>query len=150
MSARLAGTAETMLFAAACGHPSDRYLISNFNEHESQFVKLTLMAERDKNVISIATNWTCCPTVNADERMNEITRPPREARLSERRWNEYRDLFRVLNLEAGITKLRQGGSVQFFESTMGLLNRGSIKGYVYSRIPLTPVVESLDDLPSRP
>jgi len=99
------GITASVIFATACGHPSDRNLISNFNEHEATFIKLTEMAEQDKNVERIDKDWTCCPPVRAEEQLNEITHPPKEARLSEQRWNEYRSLFQMLNLQAGINKM---------------------------------------------
>jgi len=130
-------------FGAACGHTSDRSLASNFYRNQASFSRLLQMAATEKSVVRIDPRFTCCPPVYADPLVPQQG-PPNEGRLSGPRWEEYRALFRELGLKDGISKLG-GGRVAFLASSVGIVNRGSSKGYLYSKAPPAPLIESLDD-----
>jgi hypothetical protein len=127
---------------AGCGHPSDKSLASNFYRNQAAFARLVQMAATDSGVVRIAPDYTCCPKVYASQPEPQQGRPG-EARLSDSRWEEYRTIFRQLGLEEGISNLGSGGFA-FLASSVGIVNRGSLKGYIYSAVPLTPILNSLD------
>jgi len=131
-----------LLFGVACGHPSDRSLAYNFYRNHALFSRLIQMAAAERSVVRIDSKFTCCPTIYADPRVPRDLRS--DGRLSNARWENYRALFRQLGLEDGISVL---GSkrVAFLASSVGIVNRGSTKGYIYSTVPPSPLVESLDD-----
>lgn len=123
-----------LLIQIDCRHPSDASLAKRFYKHEAEFQELAAMARTDSRVGRIA------PT---------FTRPENPTAFSEDRWNDYRSRFRRLGLDLGI--MTGDDSIWFLASGIGLLNRGSKKGYIYSLKPLAPCVPDLEkrrpDLP---
>ena len=77
-------------------------------------------------------------------RIDPFTMP--ENAVSQRRREEYRDLFRELGLEYGIGRLDSEDGVLIPIYATGLFGgRGTTKGFAYSMEDLEPVVESLND-----
>jgi hypothetical protein len=120
-------------------HPSDDSLIQNFQNHEADFELLVRMAKEDSHVVRIASDFTWTDTNAA------WPRPESELGFSAERWDEYRRLFKKLELKAGILNY-QPDLVLLTASTQGLLTGGSGKGYAYSLKEPSPIVESLDNV----
>jgi hypothetical protein len=78
--------ASLLLIGCRGGHASDDFLESRFFSHEASFTKLVQMANEDPKTL----------------RIDPFTMP--ENAISQRRWEEYRDLFRQLGLEYGISR----------------------------------------------
>jgi hypothetical protein len=64
--------------------------------------------------------------------------------LSQERWNEYRRLFRILNLESGIEGYGEKDFIWFHASSSGLATSGSSKGFIYTLTPIEALVDDLD------
>jgi hypothetical protein len=113
-------------------------LESNFQRHPNVFEALRAMAEQDSGVIRIASDFTW---------LENNTKWPREdVGFSETRWNDYRKLFTKLSLHEGIVRTKDFQRAIFFiAQTRGLCTGGSSDGYVYSSIPLSPLVKSPAD-----
>jgi hypothetical protein len=124
-------------------HMSDQSLTNQFKKHEADFNKLVMMANKDKKLTKINPYYTY---LENDERW---PRPESKLDLSEERWNEYRKLFKSTGVNQGIMRMRDRSGVSlpsgaiFFIATT---KRDSIKGYVYSETPLSPLLNSLDSL----
>lgn len=113
-------------------HPSDQVLEQRLRSQQADFDKLASMLNEDSDVVRIGLKNVF---------LNEGSR--RE--LSKERVDEYRRLFKRVELEAGIH--RDGvGVVRLIASTEGLLVPNSEKSYVYSRTAPSPLVESLDQI----
>lgn len=121
-------------------HPSDAALEAMFSEHEADFEKLIAMSNADAKVVRIAPDFTWLDD-NA-----RWPRPETEIGFSQERWNEYRELFKVLSLTKGLARHPDGQTIELIASTQGLLTGGSGKGYVYSTKELTPLRDALDNL----
>jgi predicted secreted protein len=122
-----------LLIGCRSGHPSDDALQSRFFSHEASFTKVVQMTNEDPKIA----------------RIDPLT--IQEKAISQRRRDEYRDLFRELGLEYGIGRLDSEGGVQIPISTTGLFGgRGTTKGFAYSMQDLEPVVESLNDQATLP
>jgi hypothetical protein len=138
------------LLAVACDpfnskgrHPSDVTLIQRFQKNEEAFNKLVRMSNEDPHVIRIAYDFTRLDTNWA------WPRPDSQLGFSKERWDEYRALFKRLLLDSGISRETNVGSAVIFitASSKGMTLRGSSKGYAYSEQRLSPVFESLEDVP---
>jgi hypothetical protein len=113
-----------------CGsHPSDASLRSTFIRNEGAFTQLIQMAHEDSQLTRIAPTFTW---------------PDHPAGFTDQRWNVYRSLFRELRLQDGIGKLDNYGGIVMYASSLGMVNRGSAKGYAYSTRPVDPLAGSLD------
>ena len=106
-------------------HPSDDSLIKNFQRHEADFDLLARMSREDSDLIRIAPDFTWT------QKSAAWPRPESELGFSRQRWDEYRSLFRKLDLESGNLNY-QPDLVLFLASTKGLVTGGSSKGYAYS------------------
>lgn len=132
---------------SACGasgdvspHPTDQELIRTFTEKRQMFEKLQRMSNEDPKVIRIAPEFTRLETNWA------WPRPDAELGFSRARWDEYKNAFKDLRLDAGLSRESSApnAAIYFSRSSQGMIFRGSSKGYAYSTLPLTPVVPSLD------
>ncbi|MGB7025189.1 MAG: hypothetical protein WBD73_15445 [Candidatus Acidiferrales bacterium] len=120
---------------AGCGQPSDRSLETAFNEHESDLNKLVEMADRDSKFSTIAPRFAIA---------DKIDEAPEKA-LGEQRWMAYESLFDAAGVSDGLRRdPHHPGAIFFVASIKGVLTGESQKGYVYSELPLTPTVDSLD------
>jgi len=120
-------------------HPSDIQLIEDFQHHEADFNKLVNMANEDAKVVRITNDFTWL-----DNNMS-WPRPKAELGFSTQRWDEYRGLFKQLNLAAGINRREEiPDAIFFIASSEGAFLRGTEKGYAYLRKEPALLVDSLD------
>lgn len=143
---RWIGSAVLATACLACGppHPTDEQLISLFQQNSEDFETLRRMIMKDDGVASM--NYRFHDHIGIRIVVHYF---PCE-RLSRQRWRDYRELFRALDLENGITRtmqngIKQGDRVRFNVSSQGLSISGSSKDIVYASEPPSPVVESLDN-----
>lgn len=118
---------------------SDAALRSFFFTHRAEFDKLVAMAEKDGRVTRIAPDFTWLN--------DSVAWPRKDIGFSTARWNEYRDLFRRLNLPTGISKSINPTRIFCPVILEGSVPTGDEKGFVYSQAPLGPTLESLDERP---
>ena len=114
---------------AACGHPSDASMEKRFVTHESE---LLAMSKEDLRVARIPA-----------ENRNDVMKPP-ESGLTEQRWENYRSRFQKTGLEGGIDRTPDYPTATFFVASFSSMLHGPSKGYMYSDVPLSPVVAPLD------
>ncbi len=126
--AAVCGLAVAMLFALPISgpHPSDDEMIRSFREHKQDYETLLQMFQLDAGLDrlgDLAGDWPENPVdVGVDE-----------ARLT-----RYRSL--MLQLDVHSLERYIDNQVLFVTSTFGLAVSGSMKGYVYSEKPPTPLV----------
>ena len=125
----LAAVLTTGLTLTACGHPSDALIEKRFATHESDFEQLLEMSKADSQVARI----------KAETRNQGAGRS--EKLLTEQRWQAYRSLFQNTELRGGIDRTPLYPAATFFVASYSGIG---IKGYVYSDVPLSPLVASLD------
>jgi hypothetical protein len=124
----LAVVLTTGLTLTACGPPSDASMEKRFSTHESDFEQLLAMSTADSQVARIKVE-------------TRDQGPGREKVLTEQRWQAYRSLFRNTELSGGIDRTPLYPSATFFVASYSGIG---VKGYVYSDVPLSPMVASLD------
>jgi hypothetical protein len=113
-------------------HPSDQVLEQRLRSHQADFDNLVSMLNQDSDVVRIGPKSVFLKEGSGRE-------------LSKERVDEYRQLFKEVELEAGIH--RDGvGVVRLIASTDGLLVPNSEKSYVYSPTAPSPLVESIDHI----
>jgi hypothetical protein len=117
--------------------PSDADLQRKFYVHQSDFGKLVQMSDADPHVTLIRSNLTRLDT--------DWSWPRRDVGFSNDRWNEYRWMFRELEVK-GLSRTQTGSVAVIVYASGGALG-GSEKGLVYSAHPLTPLSSSLDQFP---
>lgn len=120
--------------------PSDAAMIQNFYEHQEQFEQLVTMSQQDAKVVRIADDFTWL-----DDDYG-WPRPPSRLGFSEQRWDDYRRLFRETGVKDRLAR-GEDGEVFFYYWTFGIVPSGAGKGYVYSTVPLAPLLVSLDEIP---
>ena len=116
-------------------HPSDAFMIDNFSKHRALFERLVAMSNIDKEIVRLTPDFTY---------------PEKSPGLTADRWQEYRELFRLIGSRNGIARYEAElpGAVFVLYSDKGLVVGGSSKGYVYSVAPLEPLLETLDEPPA--
>lgn len=136
------------LFAFACGYlggvPPDKTMEEKFRLHEADFNKLIMMIKEDKLLELTSEAAYLAPSDNNERGI--------KTELSAERMKEYRRLLRL----AGARRVAAGKDQVFylyvFEGDTGwIFSDYQIKSYVYSEIPRSPLVDSLDrksDLPN--
>ncbi len=112
-------------------HPSDAVLEQRLRSHQSDFDNLVRMFEEDSDIVKITHK-----SVFFDKS------PSRN--LPTGRLEEYRSLFKTLQLEGGIK--RERNQLLLIASTKGLVIPNSGKTYVFSVREPAPLVESLDEV----
>lgn len=118
-------------FLFGCGtHNTDEALRNRFFKKEASFNKLVQMAHDDPDITRIAPDF--------------IWPEDKRASFSTRRWDEYRALFRELDVEHGVATLDRNGGLILIVSATGIVGRGTAKGYAYSTKQLIPIVDSVD------
>jgi hypothetical protein len=115
----------------AAKHPSDQVLLSDFQNHKTEFNHLLEMFLADKQMSRVSYRFT---------------RPenPSEVGVSEQRLQEYRDLFSKLDLSDGMEGNKNKDMVWFYASMFGVSVASSSKGFAYVSKPPESVVDSLD------
>lgn len=116
-----------LALALLTGHPSDSTLEKEFQAHNREFDELYQMAIEDSHLWRVTNTWY-------REKDGKNHEAPTSA-LPANRWQKYQQLFRRLQLQAGISI--EEGNVYFIRSTVGLAVSGSSKGVV--RIPGIPI-----------
>jgi hypothetical protein len=113
-------------------HPSDQSLLTNFQNHRTEFDQLLQTFLADKGLGRVAYDFT---------------RPenPQTIGISPDRLQQYRKLFGRLGLSEGIEGYDEKDLVWFHASAQGLSVTGSGKGYAYLTKPPPLVVDSLDN-----
>src|SRR2546423_3513215 len=99
------------------------------------------MSNEDSTVIRVASDFTRLDSNWA------WPRPDSLLGFSHDRWDQHRSLFRQLKLGSGLSRERlPDGSVVVFliAHSVGMVNRGTSKGYAYSDHSLAPAFPSLD------
>jgi len=117
------------LTLTACGHPSDASMEKRFAAHENDFEQLLEMSKADSQVARIPA-----------ETQNHGAGPSEKV-LTEQRWQAYRSLFQKTGLRGGIDRSPDYPAATFLIASYSGIG---IKGYVYSDVPLSPLVASLD------
>jgi hypothetical protein len=117
-------------------HPDIDFKLQ-FYEHRAEFEKLVQMAQEDSHMEGVGDDFTF---PNASPAQNG-----KNPGISQVRWNEYRRLFRKVGAGEGFE--RYTGPNQIFFTIAVQSIAGQSKGIVYSPTPLSPVLESLDQLP---
>ena len=125
-----ATTAIAIVSAGSYGcHPTDRQVIAGFERHRADYEQLLALAVRDGHLLRVDRDWY--GTQDGDYYWS-----PQAGLLSEERWGQYRRLFDVLQLEAGV--LITDGTIYFLRSSIGLSVSGSTKGIAYfTQLPAT-------------
>jgi hypothetical protein len=113
-------------------HPTDQVMEQKLKSHEVQFNRLVEMFFEDWDIVRLSNE-----NVFFDEGVNRNV--PNE------RLNEYRCLFKELEIEAGM--YRDGANaIRLIASSRGLFLATSEKSYVYSKFETSPLVDSLDKI----
>ena len=116
--------------------PSDEELERNFTLHRSVFEKLVQMAQIDAQMRRITPSFS-------------TTQTGEEGGLAPVRWDEYRQLFKTAQLDGGLLNSENGSNISFYAVGRGMITGGEIKGYVYSTHEPSPLLDSLNDIPSK-
>jgi hypothetical protein len=124
--------------------PSDAELAAVFNEHLDVFDQLIRMVHEDARLVRIAPDFTWTTQTAA------WPRPESELGFTRERWDEYRQMFRSLQLKSGVLRRpdERPAVIYLLADTKGLVTGGSIKGYAWSDTALSPQCESLDTPPT--
>jgi hypothetical protein len=118
---------------------SDEALRARFLAHRVEFEKLVAMANQDSHLTRIASDFTWLD--------DDVAWPRKNVGISEKRWNDYKQLFREVGDSQGIAKGNNPARIMFPIFTVGSVPSGAEKGLVYSQAPLSPVLKSLDESP---
>ncbi len=124
-------------------HPTDSSLIANFEANEADFNRLVQMCEEDANMVRIAPEFLW-RTDHAG-----WPRPESEWGITRERWDEYRKLFKKVDLDNGLVNY-QPDLIHMFASNKGLLTGGSSKGYAYSIKTPALIADVLDNYEFQP
>jgi len=120
--------------------PTDSELGARWQQHQTLFNRLIVMARVDSELVRIAPDFTWTRKSVA------WPRAASELGFSLDRWDQYRGLFKNLGLEAGLLQRPQDQPriIYLMAQTKGLVTSGSVKGYAYSDAQLEPQCQSLD------
>lgn len=134
-------------------HASESSLARNFQNHEAGFNRLVRKAEEDSALVTITSTYTL-------DKNRDWSRAKLGLGLSGQRWDEYRNLFRKLNVK-GVERKADTYDLLFKENVDGVIFMAcsidfsqdddlemlvTQKGYAYSSKELVPLVDSLDSI----
>jgi len=138
------GVGTVVLVGVSSSHASDSVMIKKFIRHKADFNLLVKMASEDSRASFIGSHFVGLenegawpPTIYMDED-KDWPRSESEMGFSRQRWDEYRKLFKRLNLQYGIDRKHEMPDAVFFTSSMdfssldGYEEAVTEKGYVYS------------------
>ena len=121
-------------------HQQDAVLKANFAQHRAAFERLVVLAESDRRFRRVSDDWVS---------VNDMSDEDAKRLMPAERWSEFRRLLREADVPVGMSQCDGRGHCQgpilFLSSSEGILDAGSVKGYAFSRMPLEPLVDSLDD-----
>lgn len=124
------------LAAANWRSTSDEAVRTRFFAHRADFERLVAMANEDSHLTRIAPDFTWLD--------DDVAWPRNNVGISEQRWNDYRQMFQRVGDSTGIVKGTNPARIIFPITSGGLVPSGFAKGLVYSQMPLSPVLKSLD------
>jgi len=110
-------------------HVIDQVLISDLRSNKNKYEKLISMFREDAPASVIHSTWMSPDNV-----------------VTEARWDEYKNIFLDLGLDAGMRSWG-GDSIWFISTAQGLVTGGSSKGYMYKPENPQPLYSSLDSIP---
>lgn len=141
MAIALALSVAAVLALAAANRRSmsDEAVQTRFFLHRADFERLVVMVNEDNHLIRIAPDFTWLD--------DNSSWPRKDVGISVLRWNGYRQLFRSVGARDGVIKRDSPTRIIFPITTGGLVPSGFAKGLVYSQMPLSPVLKSLDERP---
>ncbi len=119
--------------------PSDKALRARFFAHRADFEKLVAMANEDSRLTRIAPDFTWLG--------DDVAWPRKNVGISEQRWTDYRQIFRIIGASDGIIKGTEPARIIFPIVSRGLVPTGFEKGIAYSETTLSPVLKSIDERP---
>jgi hypothetical protein len=137
MPSRLAFSLLLFLFVVvgeACNlspHPTDSELEQTLKSNQSDFDQLIRMLGEDEDIVRLDEKFVFLK--------DGSTRSVPDQRLK-----AYRELFVKLKLERGLQRDKDN-ALRFIASSVGSFST-SEKSYIYSPTPLTPLVDSLDQV----
>ena len=112
--------------------PSDQQLLANFSRHHAEFNQLASMAQVDKGLERVDSDWT-----RPDD--------PQTISVSPARIAEYRRLLSRAGTPRGFQTVGGTGSMEFFYWLTGsAISSDTDKGYAYMTKPPANVLNSLD------
>jgi len=125
------------LLLAGCGenHPSEATLVREFEANRSAFSEVADMAAEDTAFSRIAKDFTHPNWDLAESGQVEA--------LSEERWSQYREAFKQLGLESGVT-IYDNDTIVLERSASGLVTSGSSVGFMRTN----QIPEVIDLIPS--
>ena len=112
-------------------HSTDEQMISNFQEHRSEFEQLLEMIRSDKGLLRVDDTWT-------------LPEDPQTIGVSRDRINEYRNMFYRVGVPRGFSAPESRESIELIATTKGLSVTGSAKGYAWLASRPVVVVDDLD------
>ena len=117
---------------------SDKVLLANFAEHETEFNRLVEWCHQDSHMTRITFNLLQTETATA------WPRPEAEWGIGPDRWQTYNDLMTQLKISNGLIQFYPG-TVWFVVTGKGMEAGGSGKGYAYLAEPPKTTHNSLDN-----
>jgi hypothetical protein len=118
---------------------SDAALKSHFVKQRADFERMAAMANEDVHLTRVAPDFTWLD--------DSVAWPRENVGISKDRWDEYRRLFRNVDASVGFWKNIDPPRIFFPIVSAGLVPAGYTKGVVYSAVPLSPLLKSLDERP---
>jgi len=100
--------------------PSDTSLQRRFYEHRADLEQIVKMMEQDVHMFRIAQDFTW-----SDDSVSI-----RKIKISEDRWNQYREIFRLAGVPKG-TSRDSAGDIEIIAWTAGLAIAGTTLSYVH-------------------
>jgi len=120
-------------------HLRDAELEESLKRSKPMFNRLVRMADENPDVARIASDFYKLGSNDSEPIWEACSRFPKA------RWDEYRELFRTLNLKNGMMRLSEYPGVLFLLPVHNEHTVFDEKGYAYSSRPLAPLRDSLDD-----
>ena len=136
--ALVATIALAIVSAGSYSCPTDRQVIAGFERHRADYEQLLALALQDRHLDRVDRTWY-------RSQAGDDYKSPRAGLLSEQRWRQYRRLFDLLQLDAGVSI--GDGDVYFLRSCVGLYVSGYTKGIAYFTQPPTTACESSGSRP---
>jgi hypothetical protein len=117
-------------------HQADAQMIANFQKHQNDFERLRQMVLEDKGLIRVDDDWT-------------EPHDPQTIGIKPERIAQYRSLFKQVGIPRGFSSAADRKDIEFIDTTKGMLDHGSFKGYVYLKSRPKKLLDNLDTLESQ-
>ncbi len=112
-------------------HKSDAELIAHFQKNREKFEHLLQMVKEDQNLERVDDDWMLPETPDA-------------AGVSAGRIQQYRRIFKELEIPRGFHASHKSQIFKFISSSQGLAVGGSSKSFVWQKTPPENLVEDID------